>query len=138
MILVKAGRVDLLLVGGDSLVMPADYGLIHDETGEQLPYCSLFIGPFEDGGDFNEDVPEHARKYFGDGYKPRIAHVDVPASGWDPLGRVREIEYFRPGKLQGDWWHPFEVFPEILQSGDWYRIDLPPDCEVNWRGIVWP
>ena len=138
MILVKAGEVDLYLEGGTSLALPRNLGMIHDESGEQLDPCSLFFGPFDDVGAFEGELPEVAADYFGSDYDARRAGFDVPLSGWDPVGRVKGIVYYRPGRYEGDWAHDFERPVELFASGDWYRIQLPPDCEVNWRGIVRP
>ena len=138
MILVKAGAVDLYLDGGGAIALPPDLAMIHDESGAQLDRCSLFFGPFEDGGAFEGQLPKHAADYFGSEYDARIARIDVPGSGWDPVGRVSEIVYYRPGRYEGDWWHEFAHPVDLFASGAWYRIQLPPDCKVNWRGIVRP
>ena len=137
-ILLKAGLVDLHLAGGGTMALPSDLAMIHDETGEELPARRLFFGPFEDVGEFDGQMPAHAEDYFGVHYEPRRARIDVPGSGWDPVGRVKGIVYYRPGWLEGDWEHEFRDPVELLASGDWYRLDLPPDAEVNWRGIVRP
>ena len=138
MILVKAGEVDLYLEGGTSLALPRNLGMIHDESGEQLDRCSLFFGPFDDEGAFDEELPQVAAYYFGSDYVARRAGFDVPDSGWESVGRVKGIVYFRPGEFEDDWAHDFVRPVELLASGPWWRIDLPDDCEVNWRGIVHP
>lgn len=138
MILVKAGDVVLYFEDGDTLVLPPSYGMIHDESGEELDRCSLFLGPFEDAGVFTEDLPPVAVDYFGSDYKARIATFDVPDGTWDSVGQVREILYFRPGAYEDDWRHEFSQSVDLQRSGDWYRLALPSDCKVNWRGIVKP
>ena len=89
MILVKAGEVDLYLEGGTSLALPRNLGMIHDESGEQLDRCSLFFGPFDDEGAFDEELPQVAAYYFGSDYVARRAGFDVPDSGWEMWGVSR-------------------------------------------------
>jgi hypothetical protein len=137
-IFVKATDIVLYLEDGDTIVIPSSYGLIHDESGEQLERCSLFIGPFDDAGPFDGELTGAAADYFGTDYKARLAEFDVPDGTWDSVGQVAEILYYRPGAYEDDWKHSFSSPVPLYALGPWYRIALPSDCKVNWRGIVRP
>ena len=137
MILVKGGDVVLFLDDEETFVLPRSYGMIHDESGQELDRCSLFLGPFVDAGPFEGEIPKVALHYFGHDYKPRIAEFDVPGGQWESSGQVREILYYRPGAYEDDWRHAFSQAVPLLRSGEWYRLQLPKG-KVNWRGIVKP
>ena len=137
-ILIKGGNVDLEMQDGGTIVLPKDYGIVHDTEGAELDACTLFLGPFVDAGPLEGELPGEAADYFGNDYQARRARIDVPDGAWNPVGRVHAIVYFRPGRYEDDWRHEFDPPPELLASGDWYAIRMPDGCVVNWRGIVKP
>jgi hypothetical protein len=137
-LLIKGGQVDLWMEDGTSLVLPENYGIVHDTEGAQLDGCTLFLGPFTDRGEFEGEPPKDASEYFGNDHSLRRASIDVPEGEWQRIGRAREIVYYRPGKYEDDWRHEFREPVPVLQQGDWLALRLPADCEVTWRGIVRP
>jgi hypothetical protein len=138
-ILVKGGRVDLYLENESSpVVLPPDYGLVHDPNGRDLDKCSLFVGPIEVTDEPISQMPPEAVEYFGSDYEARKAFLDVPNEGWNLVGRVVEIVYFRPGKLEDDWRHKFDAPQELYRSGGWYLLRFPEDCKLTHRGIEKP
>jgi len=138
-ILVKGGRVDLYLENESSpVVLPPDYGLVHDPNGRDLDKCSLFVGPIEVTDEPISQMSPEAVEYFGSDYEARKAFLDVPNEGWNLVGRVVEIVYFRPGKLEDDWRHKFDAPQELYRSGDWYLLRFPEDCKLTHRGIEKP
>lgn len=138
MILVKGGNVAFRTESGPTFELPLSYGMIHDETGDELDKCTLFFGPFVDEGAFDDELPDHAREYFGTDMKLRIAVFDVPTKGWSDWRVVTEILYSRIGRYETDAHHTFEGPQTLQRSRRWYRLTLPSDCIVNWRGIVRP
>ena len=144
-ILVKGGEVDLILVddeenylSGNTIVLPAGYGMCHDESGRNLPKCSLFFGPIQTTAERVSKLPKNAAQYFGGDYEGLKARIDVPSGKWNSVGRVKEILYYRPGRYEGDWRHEFEVPVALFRQGRWYRMQLPRGCVVTWRGIEKP
>ena len=138
MILVKGGHVAFRTEAGPTRELPLSYGMIHDETGAQLDACTLFFGPFVDAGLFDGELPEHVRDYFGNDLKLRVATFDVPSKAWSDCDVVTEILYRRIGRYETDAFHAFDRPQTLQRSRKWYRITLPDDCVVNWRGIVKP
>jgi len=138
MILVKGGNVDLLLDSGHTLVLPSSYGLIHDTDGRHLDKCSLFIGPTTFTDEAVSRIDDDARAYFGSDYEPRRAVIDVPEGKWDLYGHVAEIIYYRPGRLEGDWVHPFSTPQPLYEQAGWFWLRLPDDCRLTHRGIEQP
>jgi hypothetical protein len=141
-ILVKGGEVDFILDRPDgrehTLVLPTGYGMVHDVSGRFLDKCSLFFGPVKCTQQRIEKLPKSARDYFGDDYDARKARIDVPGGKWKSVGRVKEIIYYRPGEYEGDWRHEFSEDAPLEQNGRWYRLRLPRDCRITWRGIERP
>jgi hypothetical protein len=146
MITILGGEIDLLVryPNGqeDTLVLPSGYGIAFDPDGRQLDGCSLFLGPVmierasARGG--VDCIPEFARDWFGSGYEPRKAVIDVPDGRWKSIGRAREIIYYRPGKYESDWVHEFEKPVALFKQADWYWLKFPTTCRVTWRGIESP
>jgi hypothetical protein len=141
-VLVKGGEIDLTVEHDDgrehTLVLPTGYGMIHDPSGRSLDKCSLFFGPIVVTQERIKRLPKSASQYFGDDYDARKARIDVPAGRWKSVGRVKEIIYYRPGAYEGDWHHEFSEPQPLDEQGRWYRMKLPRDCRVTWRGIERP
>lgn len=141
-IYIKAGEVDLYVIDDDgecnTIVFPSDYGMAHDVSGESLDECSLFFGPVRVSQERVDPIPEKAAAYFGEDYDAKIAVIDVPTQGWNLVGHVEEIVYFRPGKYEEVWRHPFEPPQPLFKSGDWFQMQLPDDCVLTWKGIERP
>lgn len=138
-VLVKGGRVDLYLDDREApIVLPPEYGLIHDPSGQMLDKCSLFVGPIEATDEPVSEIPPEAVEYFGNDYEVRKAFVDIPEEGWNLEARVVEIVYFRPGKLEDDWKHKFGAPQDLYRSGDWHLLRFPEDCKLTHRGIEKP
>lgn len=140
---VKGGRVDLVMDNGRTLVLPSDYGMLHDATGASLDKCSLFFAPVVVTGEPVTEIDPETRKWFGEDYELRAASVDLPAHGWELQGHVASIVYFRPGEFEDDWRHDFSE-PQPLRSADnadgarCYWLEMPADCVLTWKGIESP
>ncbi|HTQ47931.1 MAG TPA: hypothetical protein VMI75_34475 [Polyangiaceae bacterium] len=144
-ILVKGGEVDLILVDdnrsrrkSNTIVLPTGYGMCHDESGRNLPRCSVFFGPIVVTDERVEKLPKDAALYFGDDYEARKARIDVPDGKWKSVGKVTEIIYYRPGRYEHDWRHEFETPVALFKQGRWYAMKLPRGCRVTWRGFEKP
>lgn len=141
-ILVKGGEIDFITETLDgrehTIVLPTGYGMIHDPSGRSLDKCSLFFGPIHVTQERIGKLPPEASRYFGSDYDARKARIDVPAGKWKSVGRVKEIIYYRPGEFEGDWRHEFKEPVTLEVQGRWYRLKLPDNCEITWRGIVRP
>lgn len=138
MIFVLGGEVELDLIDGNTIVTPRGYGLCFDPSGKELHRCSVFIGPIVTSNEKVESLPDWAEKWFGSDYQGRKARVDIPEKGWKSVGQAEDILYFRPGEHAADWLHKFSKPVPISKSGRWYRMKLPKDCRITWRGIERP
>ncbi len=132
------GDVELDLETKDTIVFPSDYVLVVDPSGLTLDKCSVFIGPARFTDERANRVSRFDRDWYGDNYALRIAIVDVPEENWQPCGRVTEMTYFRPGKLQDDWRHPFSEPQPLFKSGKWHMLVMPEDCVITGRGLEKP
>lgn len=138
-IIVKGSHVVFRMEDGSMKRLPPLYGVIHDPEGTSLPKCEVFFGPFRMTKKPIEKT-WRARHYFGKDYDAHAAVVDVPRAGWNPVGRVTEILlYWRPGKDEDLYKHPFRSAPQPLEkSGHFYRLVFPGNCVYDDRGIVFP
>lgn len=146
-ILVKGGEIDLYVLRPRStrehtLVLPTGYGMCHyvgdDDYGKSLGNCALFFGPIIVTNERVEEVPKEASRYFGDDYDARKALLDIPDGKWNPHGHVVEIIYYRPGRYAADWKHEFAEPVPLFKQGRWWKLKLPKDCSVTYRGIERP
>lgn len=141
---VLGGQVDLYMDDGSTLVIPRAYGMAYDPSGAALEKCSLWFVPTEVTQEAIRNTTPEQRKWFGSDYEGRRAFVDVPSDGWELVGRVAEIVYFRPGHHENDWRHPFQPAQPLemstrTETGDAaYVLRLPEGCVIDWRGIVSP
>lgn len=148
--------------GGKTIVPPPDAGLLHDESGDYWPKCSLLIADFERG----DEQTDEGESYFGRGATITRGYAEAPPddlSAWQRLGEIKTIFYDRAGtKHPGFFRHEFNkprdlwrlVFlikgkaakqPAVLYTHysrrlgqTFYRVELPDGCIVNDRGIVLP
>jgi hypothetical protein len=137
-LVVLGGRVDLVLSGGRTFVLPADYGMVIDPSGRSLGKCRLWLTRVHATGERIEKLTDYEQDWFGSDYDARRAIVDLPRDGWELRSHVAEIVYFRSGQYEDDWRHAFEEPQPLYESRGSWLLDLPSDCVVNWRGIVRP
>ena len=139
MILIKGHSIDLTMANGRHVVPKKTHGFIHDPSGDVLDRCAVFIGPYSKSRE-KVALTGKAWWYFGPGQTAVKAHIDVPKGPWDSLGRVREILYDRIGNHDGPYVHAFASSkrPMLGKCGAWYRLLLPADCVLDWRGFVYP
>ena len=119
-------------------MLPKDHVLVFDPSGRSLDKCTIAVGPAR----FTEKPISNFSKFdlgwYGEDYERRLAHVDVPEDHWHSFDRVDEITYFRYGKHEGDFTHPFSEPQALLKSGRWYMLALSSDCVITGRGIEKP
>lgn len=141
-LLILGGRLDLYMDDGTTFVCPPEYGLVHDPSGRNLDKCSLWLAPIEATGERIEKLSEDELEWFGNDYEARGATVDLPADGWELQGHVAELVYFRSGRWEDDWRHPFDPPQPLFESRrtgkPTYWLRLPADCVISWRGFVKP
>lgn len=145
MIVVLGGEIDLYLDTetissrvGNPIVCPRGYGLAFDTSGRQLSRRSLFLGPIETTRERVEVDSEFVRSYFGEDYEPLKARIDVPDNHWQPVGRVEELVYYRPGRYRDDWRHGFREPVRLLKQGAWYQLRSKTAFKITYRGIESP
>jgi hypothetical protein len=148
-ILVKGGEIDFIVAGTGkrekTIVLPSGYGLAHyignvegDDSGKNLGKCSLYFGPIRTTQERVEELPREVAKYFGNDYDAKIAHIDIPNGRWDSHSHITEIVYYRPGRYAEDWRHEFSKPVTLFKQGRWWKLKLPKDCSVTWKGIERP
>lgn len=140
MILIKGTDVKFEMADGRILSLPPKHGIIHDPSGQALPRCDVYFGPFQKGRTPIDLPTKEARAYFGRFYDARAAVVDVPPGPWKPVGDVTQIFYVRPGVHQGRYYHLFREgnLLRLSRCRAFHRLDLPEGCVVNDRGFVKP
>jgi hypothetical protein len=144
MLIAKGFSVSFKLTNGKMVRAPGGYGLLHDPSGKDWPKCSGLVASFSKGGGEIDD--RLAKDYFG--HAPREGELSLPPralSAWKKVGAVAEILYTRrrPGRLladhQDEYFHPFEKgTPTLYRRGRMLRLELGPNCEWSWRGVVRP
>lgn len=125
-----------------SLAMPPPYGMIHDATGEHLPKCLLYVGPYERSREPVE-LDKPGRAYFGRGYRATRATVDVPTGPWRQVAEASRILYVRDrGRFAADqsYVHRFSRPVPVLRCGRFHCLELDQGeaCDLSWRGIERP
>lgn len=138
---IKGRRVAFEMEGGRIHTLPPSYGMIHDPTGKFFPKCHVFFGPYQ-----RTETPVSKTSletaYYGSNYPGKEARLELPRGPWRIVGNVVQIFYWRPGRHEGAYFHPFATQTQrplqLAQSGRFYRLSLPESCVVNERGFVWP
>lgn len=130
--------------------------MLHDPDGRAWPKCSLLVMPFRKTSQraTEDQMDGDAKHYLGRTYEGRLGSVSLPPKalgGWDRVGLVEEIQYFRTGvKAPGGFFHPFgkrgfwgRLFkkgklPTLYKRGNACRLELHSGCIVDDRGIAFP
>ena len=139
-VLIKGRRVVLFMTDDRLVVRPESHGIIHDPTGQDLPRCDVYIGPFRRYRDPAE-MDSHGRQYFGKRYQASEASVDVPVGPWKPIGQARGILYQRDRGVfanEKPYRHPFRNPVDVERCGSMVRLSLPDGCILSWRGFIKP
>jgi|SRR5579863_1292183 len=138
---VESNRVKFELDSGRVLSLPASYGTFHDPTGDSLPKCTIFFGPFRKTHTPVQNMSLRQEKYFGPKHRAVIAVLpEIPKGGWRQVGKVVKIFYARRGvRAPFKFHHPFKGKPlSLSRSGRIYKLDLGGACLVDDRGYVTP
>jgi hypothetical protein len=122
--------------------LPATYGTFHDETGASLPKCVVFFGPFKKTGK-RVEMTRVQRRYFGSDHPAFLAEIPKlkGITGWKVVGKVRQIFYFRRGRIaRAGFHHPFASGhePTLSKTSSLYKLSLGSGCLVDSRGYVFP
>jgi hypothetical protein len=139
-ILIKGRAVVLFMVDGRDLVRPAGHGMIHDPTGQHLPRCDVFVGPYSRGRR-PVQMDSDGKQYFGRNYEATSASVDVPSGPWKPIGQARGILYERDRGMFANekrYRHMFKQPVDVERCRSMIRMRLPDGCIVGWNGFVRP
>lgn len=126
------------------VVLPPDFGHVHDQDGELLDRCDVYLCRYRIDRRSRISIPDEllrqAHDYYGEDARLVRARVEIPDGPWQRVGVVETIWYTRYGKEEGPWFHPFEDKAELLKSRccQAYLLRLPDGCIVNDRGYVWP
>jgi hypothetical protein len=141
---VESDRVGFQMTKGPDIYLPAHYATFHDQSGEVLPKCDVFFGPYRKHPGKASMGRSHSR-YFGSKHKAELANIgDIPIDGWRPIGKVEQIFYVRRGKrAPGGFHHPYQskqpTLYEIYDHGRRiYKLSLGAGCLVDDRGFVYP
>jgi hypothetical protein len=153
MLRVKGDQVSFDLVDGRWVEIPKRWGFLHDPEGDTWKNSDLLFLAYRDLREEVELTPLD-KKYYGDDYDLRAGKVVLPPrdlSRWRCLGEVARIFYYRPGKHEGLYQHPFnqksvwdflkgkeEVTLYEAPNGKAVLLELPEGAIVNHRGVVWP
>jgi len=147
MLTAKGYEVSFRLKTGRVVRAPRSYGLLHDPEGRAWPKTSVIIALFRRSGRSSPPSGD-ASRYFG--YAPRQGTIDLPPknlSSWRKVGEVAEIDYWRPGTHEGDYFHPFKpkgwmfsekTWPTLYRRGRTLRLEMGDGAVLNWRGFVYP
>jgi len=143
----RASLVKFELDTGSEVKIPDNWVMGHDVVGTIMKPCDLRIMPCS-GRKYisacdNDLVCRIAYAYFGHGRQLVETTVEIPTGPWHGLGRVARVYYARSGKFSGLYHHPFKMdAPPVLlfkqDSGEGFRLTLPPGCIVDSHGFVWP
>lgn len=149
MLIAKGYDVFFKMLDGRTVRAPRPYALLHDSKGQDWPSCSALVAPFVRTGGLIRNKDE-AEKYFG--YEPRAGRLVMPTrriSEWSLLGEAVEIDYWRPGEEEGDFFHPFTrtggwwifktgEYPLVYRLNGMLRAELGGGCDWTDRGFVSP
>jgi hypothetical protein len=158
-LIARADDIGFELKDGRKIDCPIRACMLHDDSGQKWPKCSLLIMNIR--RDRMVPTPEQENGtpqwYYGKNYKAHVGSVDLPSrdlSKWKFVGDVHKIFYDRFGtKAPGQFKHHFnkarglyhvvaivkgkrEV--KLYRLGRAYRLELGGGCVVNDLGLVWP
>lgn len=153
-LMVKGTHVRIVLDSGAALLVPARYGLLHDPTGREWPFCSVLVGPYREGRRRPIEPSSKVRQYFGRKASLYEGEVTMPPRAmkeWRQIGTAirGRIYYLRGGtKYPGRFRHRFnkgwtamllgKKGVVIYRAGRFLRIELPDGCTIDDRGFVIP
>lgn len=158
MLVAKGRRIEVVLVDGRRLRAPMGWEMLHDDSGDAWPPCSLLITAYRKGRRAARNPPSDAKQWLGKSYHAHLGSVRLPAvdlSSWRVGGYVDELFYTRTGlRAPGPFVHAFNkprgiwhiVFRlkggasrvTLYQSSRAWRLDLPENCLVTGAGIIYP
>jgi hypothetical protein len=128
------------------VVIPAEFVLVQDTSGELLRRCDFYIVRAKKGGGMvaspqSRIVLHDAQEYFGNGSRMPSGNVDIPNGPWHRLGKVQFIRYRRWGHAKAFYEHeysPTVVLEQTARGAHAWRLPLPGGCQVDSRGFGWP
>jgi len=144
-ILVKGDDVQLVDSAKEETInIPPSYVLCHDTSGHYMPRCHFYLLNYQLEGcmdcEYNADLMDTARAYYGDSMKFEKGAIAVPRGPWQGLGAIDAIRYRRRGFRSGHYEHVFLQGVRVQECAKphGYRILLPDGCVANERGFVKP
>lgn len=149
MLIAKGYEVAFKMKAGSRVVRaPKAYAMLHDPGGASWPKTSVLVAPFRRLGSSSPPSGD-ASSYFG--YDPRRGELELPPKGlsaWREVGEVAEIDYWRTGTHEGEYFHRFkgggwlfsssQPLPLLYRRGRLMRLELGQGAVLNWRGFVYP
>lgn len=152
LLIAKGNRVAFEFTNGQRFELPSSMTMLHDESGKWWPKCSVLFGRFQPGvADDAIRMDQTALDYLGRGYQAHKGLIDTPPkslSSWTRIENVKRIWYTRTGKRAPGKYHhgfgrktlPFDKDASVVlyRYGRFFRLELPKQCVVNWRGYVYP
>jgi len=138
-------KLDYYAMPSDA-VIPAEFVLVQDTSGEVLRRCDFYIVRAKSSGtivpqDTNDKVLRDAEDYFRGGRRLSTTNVDIPNGPWHRLGKIQFIRYRRWGHAKGFYEHEYSPTVALEQTGRGsiaWRLPLPNGCQVDSRGFGWP
>lgn len=157
-IFVRGDIVSIVLTSGIEVVMPEEWGLIHDPSGNSIDRCEVFVTPYAEvtrsRARKSNEVGSDAKAYFGSDTRTVDVSIDIPSGPWKRVGYISCINYDRHGNLEGPYYHDTDVpkrpserailfeqtKSEVLCGVRCrpFRISLPDGCRINAHGFIWP
>lgn len=144
MLTAKGYEVSFRLESKREIHAPKRYGMLHDPSGRDWNKNSILVAPFRRMGEEIQSDP--AEEYFG--YVPKAGRIHLPPrtlGAWNYAGEVAEIDYWRPGEHEAEYFHPFEnggwrfeSKPRLYRRSRIFRLELGPGAKLNWRGFIYP
>jgi hypothetical protein len=145
---VESHRVGFELSRGRILMLPPSYGTFRDPSGNILPKCDVFFGPWKKTRE-RADMNASHKRYFGASHRATLAILPkIPMTGWKRIGEVTQIFYVRRGtRAPGGYHHEYKRRgwiwkngrkPILSKNGRLYKLSLGEGCVVDDRGYVFP
>jgi hypothetical protein len=139
-VMIKGRAVVLMMSDDRAMARPANHGIIHDPTGQDLPRCDVFVGPFHRGRGVAM-LDQYGKQYYGRRYNATDAEVDMPLGPWRPAGQARAILYQRDKGVYASerpYRHVFKHLVDVERCGSMVRLRLGDGCLLSWRGFIKP